>query len=419
MKKIKYVIFLMLTMGFLASCVDYEDATEPLKATSIRLVAPETFVDNSALANRTITLQDGSHSTTVTTNGSGVATIETLTPGIYNISASWAISSTEYASYTGGQQHALSSTHKLTMAGSLTEQHITADQTIDMPMSVSEDQDIVISKIYFATSKDNNNKNYEAGRYIELFNQSDDSVDVAGLYIGLTEADSPQAYTLENLMDANGGHPDSLLLKMVFRIPADTVVKIAPGGTLLIVNSAIDHTKNNTKFEHDLTGADFEAKDRSERPVTNNPNVPALELVYSWLKNVSNLNMHANGLCGVVIFRTDEDVKNWPVTYKYPNTATSGNQWKLLSKRLVLDGVECLPNKQTTGPNMSLKRLYADIDASSAHIEATGGRTGEVVYRKTSDRKSDGGHLMLVDTNNSANDFQVSTTIKPREYDGN
>jgi hypothetical protein len=85
----------------------------------------------------------------------------------------------------------------------------------------------------------------------------------------------------------------------------------------------------------------------------------------------------------------------------------------------VLDGVECLTNKQTTGPNMSLKRLYADIDASCAHIEATGGRTGEVVYRKTSDRKSDGGHLMLVDTNNSANDFQVSTTIKPREYDGN
>lgn len=413
MKKSAY--FLLFAPLMLTACVDYEDATQPLQTTSVRLIKPELFTDNSALANRTITLKAGTSTLTATTNAEGVAVLSNLTPDVYDLSTSWSITSSEYSALTGGKGQALSSAHNLTMSATLTGLEIFDNQTVDMPMMVSEDQDIIISKIYYATSKDVNNKNYEAGRYIELFNQSDDSVDVAGLYIGLVEAEGIQAYTLDNLHEQ---YADSVvLLKQIFRIPKDTVCKVAPGGTLLIVNSAIDHTKNDAPMEHDLTGADFEAKDTSVKPVTNNPDVPAIELVYSFYDTVSNLNMPVNGLCSIVIFYTDDDVKTWPRTYKYPNTATSGTQWVLMPKRYVLDGVECLPNKNETGPDMSRKRLYAEIDASCIHIKAVTGRTGEVVYRKTSDRKSAGGHKLLVDTNNSANDFQVSTTIQPRQYD--
>ena len=58
-------------------------------------------------------------------------------------------------------------------------------------------------------SKDKNNKRYVAGQYIELYNQSNDSVDVAGLYIGLLETDVPQAYTLDNLKT---NYADSVVL---------------------------------------------------------------------------------------------------------------------------------------------------------------------------------------------------------------
>ncbi len=119
------------------------------------------------------------------------------------------------------------------------------------------------------------------------------------------------------------------------------------------------------------------------------------------------------GTCSVVIFRTDEDPASLPTTYPYGKT--SGNQWKLLPKRMILDAVEVLPNK-TTGIDVKTKRLYDDLDAGYTYINSTSGRNGEVVYRKTSKKTADG-RIILMDTNNSSNDFQVSSTIKPREYD--
>ena len=86
-----------------------------------------------------------------------------------------------------------------------------------------------------------------------------------------------------------------------------------------------------------------------------------------------------------------------------------------MPKRLILDGVDYIKNR-STGVDVSSKRLYKEIDAGYTVIESISGWTGEVVYRRTSKLAADG-HKILMDTNNSLNDFKVSTTIKPREYD--
>ena len=413
----KKQIATLCTVLTLVACVDYNDNTESVKTVGIQLLKPDGFTDNSGLGGRTITLiADNGKRLTATTDANGLAKVNDLTPNIYNISASWEISGSEYVRLTDGQMPVLSDAHNFTLTGSLANQLLTKEETVSVQMLANENPDIIISKIYFATSHDENNKNYEAGRYIELFNQSDEPVDVSGLYIGLTESEGTQAYTLANLHEQ---HNDSvLLLKQIFRIPADEPHLVEPSGTVLIVNSAIDHTKNKAPLEADLTGADFEAKDNSTtRPLTNNPDVKALELIYSTYATISNMNLVNNGLCGVVIFRTEQDINSWPLTYKYPNNATKGSQWRLLPKRFVLDGVECLPNKNETGPDINAKRIYPEIDAGFTFINAVSGRSGEVVYRKTSGSTGKNGRKMLVDTNNSRNDFKVSTTIKPREYD--
>jgi hypothetical protein len=124
------------------------------------------------------------------------------------------------------------------------------------------------------------------------------------------------------------------------------------------------------------------------------------------------MNLVQSGPCGVVIFTTEDDVTAWPMTYPYGKT--TGNQWLLLPKRHIIDGVDVLRNKNT-GVDVSTKRLYADIDAGYTNIEAISGYSGEVVYRSPS-VSADGSRMVLVDTNNSSNDFRVSKTIKPREY---
>lgn len=389
----------------LVSCVDYNDATTETTA-RVQLLMPEEFVNAADLSGHEIVMQQGGLRLTATTDAEGVATFPNLVPDVYDISCSWELTAGEYQTLTGDQQV----NSGCTVSGSLNSHLITAEQTIQLSTQLSINRDIIIGKIYFAGSKDLNNRGYDAGKYIELYNQSDDEVDVSGLYIGLVEAESTQAYTLSNLHDA---YADTMvLMKQVFRIPADAGHKVAAGGTVLIVNSATDHTPNDT-LESDLTSADFEAKDLSSRPVPNNPSTPALELVYSMYPSISIMNLVQSGPCGVVIFRTDEDVQSWPLTYAYGKT--SGNQWLLVPKRTIIDGVEVLRNK-TTGVDPASKRLYDDIDAGYTFINAVSGRNGEVVYRKTNKKAADG-HPILADTNNSSNDFQISSTIKPRQYD--
>lgn len=393
----------LLLLGMLASCANYNDATQETSV-SVQVVLPEEL-SAANLGGHDVILQLGSRRMTSTTDEQGMAIFTGIIPDIYDISCSWQLSSEECRQLTGDQQIISGAT----IAGSVNSRLIKSNETILLPTMLSIDRDIIIGKIYYAGSKDNNNRTYMAGKYIELYNQSDNEVDASGLYIGLVEAESKQAYTLENLHDA---FADSVvLLKQVFRIPADATCNVAAGGTVLIVNSAIDHSDGNN-MENDLTGADFEAKDASGR-TQNNPATPAMELIYTMYSSVSNMNLVQAGPCSVVIFRTDDDITTWPKTYAYGKT--SGNQWLLLPKRHIIDGVEVLSNK-STGIDVKTKRLYDDIDAGYTNINATSGWNGEVVYRKTSKHAADG-HPILTDTNNSNNDFQVSSTIKPRQYD--
>ena len=388
------------------SCVDYNDATTETSV-RIQLQQPEEFTTSADLTGHNIIMMQGEKRLSATTDATGMAIFSNLIPDVYDISCSWELTSDEYRQLTGDNQVVSGGT----VSGSVNSCLIKEEgQTIQLPTQLSINRDIIIGKIYFAGSKDNNNRPYDAGKYIELYNQSDNEVDVSGLYIGLVEAESTQAYTLQNLHDA---YADSVvLMKQIFRIPTDANHKVAAGGTVLIVNSAIDHTPNDT-LENDLSNADFEAKDRSSRPVQNNPATPALELIYTMYPSISIMNLVQSGPCGVVIFRTDEDVTTWPTTYPYGKT--TGSQWVVAPKRTIIDGVEVLRNKNT-GVDVTSKRLYDDIDAGYTYINATAGRNGEVVYRKTSKHATDG-HAILMDTNNSCNDFKVSTTIKPREYD--
>lgn len=401
-----YILFAACGLCALNSCVDFSDATSETSA-RVQLLMPKEFTGSSTLAGHEVILQQGSTRISATTDDNGVATFKGIIPDVYDISCSWELTEAEYHQATGSNQ----AVSGCTVSGSQNSLLIKEEQTISLSTQLSVNQDIIISKIYYAGSKDNNNRNYMAGKYIEIYNQSNKEIDVAGFYIGLVEAESTQAYTLDNLHET---YADSVvLLKQIFRIPATASHKVAAGGSVLIVNSAIDHTANNTSMENDLSDADFEAKDYSSNPVQNNPATPAMELIYTMYPSISNMNLVQSGPCSVVIFRTDEDPASLPTTYPYGKT--SGNQWKLLPKRMILDAVEVLSNK-ATGIDVKTKRLYDDLDAGYTYINSASGRNGEVVYRKTS-KKTDEGRLILMDTNNSSNDFQVSLTIKPREYD--
>lgn len=399
------IYFLLSLIGIFAmsSCVDFNDATQAINL-QVQVVQPTDFVKPSSLEGLEVKLKVNDNEQTAITDAQGVATFKGIIPDVYSISTSWELTSNRYSELTGDNI----TVSGATVTGTINAQLIAQDAIVDLPTQVAVNRDIIISKVYYAGSKDNNNKNYIAGKYIELYNQSDRDIDVSGLYIGLVETESNPAYTLENLRTAFN---DSIvLLKQLFQIPSESAVKLAPGKTLLIANSAIDHSGKG-QYENNLLEADFEAKDASGKTV-NNPAVPGLSLIYTVYPAISNMNILNGGPCGLVIFRTTTDIQAMGKTYSYGKT--SGNEWIKLPKRYIIDGVDII-KKKNTGVDISSKRMGADIDAGYINIESVNGYTGEVVYRKTS--RTTNGKKLLLDTNNSSQDFQVSTSVKIRQYD--
>ncbi len=400
-------MLMFVSIQLLSGCVDYNDEAKAI-STTIQINAPVEFTSGGNLSGRTVTLTSNSGNTlTAKTDDKGMAEFHQIIPDVYTISTSWDIDQTEYTAATG---KAASEGYFATISGNSNNQLIKSDDKISLNTNLVAGASLLISKMYYAGSKDNNNKNYGAGLFFEIYNQTNSDIDVSGLYIGLIETNSTPAYTLDNLKDV---YKDTVVLcKQIFRIPITSSHMIAPGGTIILTNSAIDHTINGA-HEFNLLNADYEAKDVTGKTV-NNSATPALDLIFNNLTNFSKMNLLNSGPNGIIIFRTKENVADFKTTYPYGKT--KGNLYSLVPKKYVIDGVDIL-KYSATGVDLATKHMSEDIDGGYTNINAISGYNGEVIYRKTSTRRGTNGHKILQDSNNSINDFQTSTTINIREYD--
>ena len=411
MKKTDIIISLILLAGLLTSCIDYDDASR-LVNVKVQLSAPSEYLPGAEVGEHEVTIKSMSMERTARTDANGLATFEGCMPDLYDISASWELSGTEYELLTGKT----GSANGYVVTANINEQPLTEEQEqapVVLQAAIADKPALIISKIYSSGSRDANNKTYIPGKYIELYNQSDEAMDISGLYIGLLESSSPQVFSLAQLDEVYGG--DRVVVKQVFQIPTDEKFMLAARSSVLIVNSATDHS-DVSQYEYDLRQADFEAKSTDSRH-ENNDAVKALPLVFStFAAPLTYMNLMQGGPCGIIVFDTDEDITAWEKTYGYGKT-TGSLAYLLVPKSVIRDGVDFLKKNNTSGgADVSTKRLFADIDAGYVNISAASGYTGEVVYRKTVGITADGGKI-LMDTNNSSNDFKVSTTIAPREYD--
>ena len=390
----------------MTSCIDYNDATEAVTI-AIQVTSPEDY-PKANVQGHVITLS-GTRTFTATTDAQGIARFENIVPDVYSASASWKVSAEEYAETTGKTVENKS----YTISGSLTAQTFGTSTTtpVAMTTTISQDQSVLIGKVYYQGNKDDNNKNYVYAKYIELYNNSDEEYDVAGLYIALLESGSNMAYPIQYITD-------SVIAKQVFQIPANEPFKVAPGETVLIANSAVDHTTKGSSNDPNLLDADFEAKDKnSTRPHENNPDVPELTQLFTSYAAITYMNLIQGGPCGIAIFETIEDVTDdWVknnLTYAYGTQ--KGTQYMKIPTRFIIDAVDILKYNGETGVDVNTKRLFDYLDAGYAFTEAKSGYDGRLVRRKVASTAADG-RKILQDTNNSANDFESTDQLTPRVY---
>lgn len=398
-KTVVSVCRLLSAIALLTAFSCSSDDTTHAISVKIQVVLPDGFNSSASYAGREVKLTKGSQVLTAVTDESGIALFINLVPDVYDISTSWEIDGDEYVTMIEGDAE----NKAVVLSGSLLQKaFITDGEVITLQTEMATKQGLLISKVYYAGCKDNNNKNYSADQYIEFYNNSDESMYVDGLYFALAESESTPAYPASS----NSGY---VYAKQIFQFPGSgTEYKLEPGASVLVVNSATDHTQS-ASASIDLTNATFEAKGSK---FANNPAVPQLILKYTTYASLPYMNLLAGGDLAVVLFSTKDDVDSWEKVYKVG--ATSGNMFVKIPSTTIMDGIECLKNKATTGPEVTAKRLYNFIDAGYQFINSVSGYTGEVVCRIKSSVTN--GNAYLKDTNNSTDDFSVLTGIKPGLY---
>lgn len=274
-------------------------------------------------------------------------------------------------------------------------------------------QQMIISKVFYAgTTKAGATTNYTGGEeYIELHNNSGNEIDIAGYYIGLIESEAADgAYLAADQTNYE------VKLKQVFQFPDNKPIMVAPWSNILIAACAIDHSAV-AQNGPDLSKADFTFGNMAG----DNPDIPALSLVFSFNSGTKAINLTNGGDAGVILIKKSngkyiyaDDQSKWV----YANGKTKGSQYLPFNTAYALDCVEILKTKQTDGVysvDPARKRLSDTRDKGYVPADKKMMRDGFVAYRKTA--VNNNGNKMLYDTDNSCVDFLISGTITPKEYD--
>ena len=279
--------FLTITLGIIAtlglsSCLTSDDQTQPI--TIYVDVAAPTGLSGMTSGQKVSLISSTGYNYTATTDASGTATFTQVIPDIYNVSASWNITSDQYMEATGETvQHGT-----YVLSGALANQVLIDDATrLSLSTNCARKQSVLISKVYYAGCKDNNNQNYLAGRFVELYNNSDEAVDVAGMYLCLMESNSTPAYIIAT-------QTDYIYIKQVFQFPNEGHHILQPGEHIVVTNSAVDHTEN-ASADFDEQDADFECKSNASNAPANNPATPAMVLVWTAFPTIPNMNLVQGG----------------------------------------------------------------------------------------------------------------------------
>lgn len=400
---------LMIALFTLTSC-NREEKTY-LGTITVKLNANSEFPDVS-VADIDVELTNTADNITRTekTNAAGEAIFAQIPVGVYTVNTSVKI--TASLSLNGVAQNVVLAPNEIKVL------------PVNMEKAIGSDN-FIIKEVFFAGKQDYDQKD----RFFEIFNNSDKVLYADGLHF----ADLAGA-TGSDANDAVLGLPlDEYLYAMrVAKIPGNgSTYAVQPGKSIVIAFNAINFKEGfnpgnwaGLKIEDylDLSTADFEMNAipflESKGFTGNtwfdvdNPSVPDVEILYMFnAGNMTFFRLNDYGP-GLVIFRPEQalDITN---TILSPLSTPNNPMYFLkIPVKYVIDGVDILDNSSAA----KFKRMDGRVDAGFTFLKADGNAfySGMSIRRKVADVKSD--RKVLMDTNNSTNDFEAITRPTPKNY---
>lgn len=416
MKKILSIMAIVATAFGFASCSSSDSV--PLSDLTVTLSIPTEvngFTVDAELAGIEVTLTNIVDNTTSTimTDGAGVATFIDLAAGGYTVAAS---------------TEAADGVNKINLVGSAPVTLVAGeDGTYTLPLvgSVKQD-DLIISEICMTSAGYFPLQLMEC-KFFEIYNNTDHALTTEGLLfacvggrVGTSDNDRLWSTTLPI--------GEKIYIKNLVRFPSDKVITLQPGEGLVVASNAVDYTEGDaTSVHHDLSGAAFECHSTpymqslggvgSATFDTNNENVDDIEILYMYNQgnDYSWLNWATVGESYVLIRDTDFVMSASLLVEEPEDTANPKTQYVTIDANTVIDGVCMVGNSEAA----DFVNLPATIDGSFTYYKADGNPLGSgisIARKKDAAASTAAGRTILVDTNDSANDFDRLSSGTPFVY---
>lgn len=390
---------LFLPILLLAACDKDKLGELATSDVTVQVVFPSAYSRQEA-PGVTVTLTSASDASvrTATTDSEGKAVFSSVLPGTYTISASRNLSSGEAESLTGIRTEIALNAVKQNAA-------VAGDQNpvYTLQLQGSAAGSLLIKEVYYTGSKMPSGGTYFSDQFIELYNNSTDTLYLDSLCIADAYGNSGliNPTSLPTPFNTDAGH---VYVSNVWRIPGTGKDHpLAPGESIIIAQDGVNHKEAdlNPDSPVDLSAADWETyNERPDNRDADAPGVPNLERLYftggfDWLITVFGP--------GVVIFKADfGSLEEAPI----PDSPLAARI--KIPNAVIIDAFEALKD----GSSADFKRIPSAVDAGFVFADDT--YNMQSFRRKTA--ATINGRRVLQDTNNSGNDFEKIAAPTPKGF---
>ncbi|WP_372774213.1 DUF4876 domain-containing protein [Mangrovibacterium sp.] len=403
----KIAIAFVLSIGIF-SCSDDE-----VKLASLTVLV-ETSADFTGLdlTGLTVTMTnsvDNSTSST-TTDATGLAMFINVAPGTYSVACTLALTAEEASEASGYYE-------EITLNGVENDVNLFGgvESTSTLVLDGKPSSSLIIKEFYYNGANDPMWGVLFKDQFVEIYNNSSEVVYADGLYVAslAPTASGSSANDVALGLDLT----ESVYADKLTQIPGNgTDYPIQPGECIIIAYDAVDWTNDgaNSAFTVDLSNADFEmyavswleslGRTGSIWFDVDNVDVTNMNCIYLNIENYGSLNFNPTA-ASIAILNCETAPS---VLIKDPNSSdTSPIYYIKLNTADIIDGADFLYN----GEAAAFKRLPTSVDAGFNFV--TGNTYTSQSMRRKVAKVTDDGRKVLMDTNNSTNDFEVISLATP------
>lgn len=389
----RLALAILILVGILMSCSDSEEMN--WMSVEVELLFPEgtNTIEKSGVA---VTIRNDNKAVVLNqiSDENGRVLFSEIEPGLYTINASADISIANRTRVLNGV---------MTI-------EVIKDCSTTLDLKMAEIGQFVISQYYFSGSRTPNYGKYISDQFVEIYNNSGDTLYADNLSIVELEADgnAPSEWKV--------WEPTHLVVKCIWTIPGKgKEVPLAAGESLVLAIKGFNHKsdiKANSNSPVDLGNADFEFYLPLESGgEIDYPKVPNLELNFLARTSTTKYNFGVHGGSALALAWLPENKQDFVqdnlVPMKLPNAI---RYFCKIPNEFVEDAVEVVWNDKI------FKRIDPSLDAGYTLIE-NGTWCGLCVRRKV--EKAVDGRKVLKDTNNSTEDFDHDVVPVPRYFEMN